>query len=192
MGGEYAQEDTDLFTSKFMPNLHLVSISGNLDRKVVRERGSCSPGVCNSTCGREAAQKRWCFCQGNKRVQRFRASSPGLFGELGFALAKPGGGQEAQPACALPQGGTLPLGEGAQLAQAAQHTLQLKPARPCFSLAEVPAAFRNPDDKVQAKRKESRSSISVSVQISNCSPLNRCFLFFAIMHEKNSCLSCFN
>lgn len=77
--------------------------------------------------------------------------------ELGFALAEPGGGQEALPLCVLPQDGTLPQGKRAQLAQAAQHTSQLKPARPRFSLAEVPAAFRNPDDKAQGKRKESRS-----------------------------------
>lgn len=114
----------------------------------------------------------------------------GCHRELGFAMAEPRGGQEAQPSCALPQGGTLPQGMRAQLAQAGQHTSQLKPARPCFSLAEVPAAFRNPDDKVQLKRKDSRSYLLVLFQISNCSPLNCSFL--AIIHEKNSCLSCFN
>lgn len=38
MGGEYTQEDTDLFTGKVTPNLLLVCISGNLDRKVVRAK----------------------------------------------------------------------------------------------------------------------------------------------------------
>lgn len=37
-GGEYMQEDTDFFTSKVVPNLLLVCISGNLDRGVVRAK----------------------------------------------------------------------------------------------------------------------------------------------------------
>ena len=170
-----------------MPNLLLVCISGNLDRKGPRAKGSCSPGVCDSTCGREAAQKGRCCCQGN---QEWKGSGHPLLDsrrELGFALTEPGG-QEAPPPHALPQHGTLPLGKTAQLAQAVLYTAER--ARPCFSLAEVPAAFRNPDDKVQAKRKESRSHLSFLFQISNCRPLNCCF--FAIICEKNSCLSCFN
>lgn len=38
MGGEYMQGDTDVFTSKVMPNPLLVCISGNLDRKVIKAK----------------------------------------------------------------------------------------------------------------------------------------------------------
>lgn len=145
-----------------------------------KSRGSSV--VRNSTCGREAAQEGRCCWQGQFGVQRFWAPSParapGLLRRAGLCSGT---------------GWTLPLGARAQLAQAEQHTSQPKSARPYFSLAEVPAAFRNPKDKVQAKtnkkKKKSRSYLLALFQMSSCSPFTCCS--FATIHEK-SCLACFN
>lgn len=77
-----------------------------------------------------------------------------------FALAEPGG-QEALPPCALPQGKTPSSGTRGSAGTGSATSHQLKPDRACFCLAEVPAAFRNPSDEVQAKRKKSRSYLSI-------------------------------
>lgn len=150
-------------------------------RKIIAG-GSCSPGVCNSTYGTEAAQKGRCCCQGNKRVQKFWASSPGLPQRVRFGSGRArrtGGTTTMCP----PTGQNSSSGTqgSAGIGSATSH--QLKPDRACFCLAEVPAAFIKPSDKVQAKRKKSRPHFSVQFQISNCSPLNCCF--FAIIQRKS-------
>lgn len=133
-------EDTDLS----LVRLHLTSSwFAPVETYTERCKSRGSSGVCNSTCGREAAQEGRCCWQGQFGVQRFWAPSParapGLLRRAGLCSGT---------------GWTLPLGARAQLAQAEQHTSQPKSARPYFSLAEVPAAFRNPKDKVQTKEKE--------------------------------------
>lgn len=145
-------------------------------------KSSCSPGVCNSTCGLEAAQKGRCCCQGNRRVQRFWASSLGLPQRVRFCSGRArrtGGTTTMCP----PTGQNSSSGTQGSAGTGSATSHQLKPDKACFCLAEVPAAFRNPNDKVQAKREKSRSYLSVQFQISNCSPLNCCF--FAIIQRKS-------
>lgn len=129
-------------------------------RKQIIARGSRSPEVCSSTCGIEAAQKGRCCCQGNKRAQRIWASSPGLPQRVRFCsgTARRTGGTTTMcpPTGQNSSSGTQ---RSAGIGSATSH--QLKPDGACFCLAEVPAAFRNPNDKAQAKRKKSRSYLSV-------------------------------
>lgn len=122
-------------------------------RKEIIARGSCSPEVCSSTCGIEAAQKGRCCCQGNKRAQRIWASSPGLPQRVRFCSGT-----------ARRTGGTTTMcpPTGQNSSSGTQRSAGTgKPDGACFCLAEVPAAFRNPNDKAQAKRKKSRSYLSV-------------------------------
>lgn len=114
------QEDTDLFTSKVLPNLLLVCISGNLDRKVIKEVATALgdatvPTVEKQLRKEDAVASATEECKGSGRclLDSHR--------KLGFALTEPEGGQETLPPSALPQGGTLPLGKRAQLAQSVQH-----------------------------------------------------------------------
>lgn len=129
-------------------------------RKQIIARGSCSPEVCSSTCGIEAAQKGRCCCQGNKRAQRIWASSPGLPQRVRFCSGtarRTGGTTTMCP----PTGQNSSSGTQRSAGTGSATSHQLKPDGACFCLAEVPAAFRNPNDKAQAKRKKSRSYLSV-------------------------------